>query len=353
MFGGNLPMPRLIRRHGFTLIELLVVIAIIGVLIGMLLPAVQKVRAAAARLQCQNNLKQIALACHSFHDAQQSFPAGQVGTSPNAALQAWFGPWVGETYSSYLIPLFPHLEQDTIYRLYRQGTDSDQNLRKWPQGGRGAVYAQPASKTLRCPADALPADGVYQYLAPGENNFFPLGFFFGLTSYGSNWGTQQYPDTSNPDPNRWERLRKDGAFHFNTQTRLTDFADGTSQTVLLGERSHKEPRWPLMFPTTPPAQNLASWATWVYGLGYTARQPLEQINWKLPASLDAGAPAQDTAAWNDLYYKRTGVYGSEHSGGANLAFADGSVKFVSENISLLTLRALVTKAGGEVLAEEY
>src|SRR5262249_20820430 len=164
---GPRPMPSLTRRSAFTLIELLVVIAIIGVLIGLLLPAVQKVRDAAARMQCQSQLKQLALACHNHHDAAQGLPAGQVRKSTNPTDVAYFGPWDGEVYESYLVALSPYVEQDALYRLYRQGKDSGQDLDKWPEGGRGAVTAQPASKVLRCPADALPAGGVYQFFAPG------------------------------------------------------------------------------------------------------------------------------------------------------------------------------------------
>src|SRR5262249_11859069 len=154
---------------------------------------------------------------------------------------------------------FPYVEQDALYRLYRQGTDSFQNLYTWPEGGHGAVFAQ-SPKVLRCPADALPADGVYQRYAPGESASYPQGRYHGLTSYGANWGTQQSPDYPTP-------FVKDGAFHYNTRTRLTDFADGTSQTILLGERSHFEPRWRLLYPTNPHLQNFAYWGAWAFGLG--------------------------------------------------------------------------------------
>src|SRR5262249_24953232 len=108
-----------------------------------------------------------------------------------------------------------------------------------------------------------------------------------------------------------------------------------------------EPRWRLLFPTVPKNQNLVRWGWWVNGREYTERQPLEQMNWKLPASLDTSVPASTDPAWSSLFYKRLNVYGSEHPGGCNLAFADGSVKFVSDTTSLLTLSSLSTKATGD------
>src|SRR5262245_11077196 len=117
-------MSSLTRRSAFTLIELLVVIAILGVLIALLLPAVQKVRDAAARMQCQSQLKQLALACHNHHDAAQALPAGEVNKPWDPTSLAFYGPWDGEWYGSYLIPLLPYVEQDSLYRLYRQGVDS-------------------------------------------------------------------------------------------------------------------------------------------------------------------------------------------------------------------------------------
>jgi prepilin-type N-terminal cleavage/methylation domain-containing protein/prepilin-type processing-associated H-X9-DG protein len=332
------------RRSGFTLIELLVVIAIIGVLIGLLLPAVQKVRAAAARIQCSNNLHQIALALHNHHDTFQCFPAGDAWKPQNPDQVNRLGAWDGEMYRSWWKPTFPYLEQEAISRMFSEALTNGKGVYSWPATGRGAVTAQPVSKVLRCPADVLSADGVHQLYSPTE--WPPEGAYAGLSSYGANWGYQQAPPFPQP-------LVKDGVFSFNTKTRLTDITDGTSNTLLVGERSHRDDRWKVMYPGYPGYQNLAAQAWWYPGLDYTGRWPLERINWKLPEWVESTPPDFTGPVWLDLYWKRLGVYGSEHPGGANLAFADGSVKFVSENISLLTLQVLSTKAGGEVIAEDF
>ena len=130
------------RRPGFTLIELLVVIAIIAVLIGLLLPAVQKVRAAANRMQCPNNLKQIALAAHNYHDATGKFPTGarlsvDVGGRPTGGTNLW-------------VELLPYFEQDNLYKKW-----DDNDNRNNVAGGRNATQAQ-VIKILLCPSDPLP-----------------------------------------------------------------------------------------------------------------------------------------------------------------------------------------------------
>ena len=308
------------RRGGFTLIELLVVIAIIAVLIGLLLPAVQKVRAAAARAQCQNNLKQLAIASHNYHNAYNKLPAG--GSN------------------SYIATIFAYIDQEPLASLYQQGIASKAALYQWPGLGREAVYARPVGKTARCPADLLPADGVVEIWAPGQNASNPQGLYQGVMSYGINGGTT----TSNSA----------GVDSSSPPTRLVHVTDGTAQTILYGERSHNEPRWRALFPT-PPNDRFELIGTWVQsGVNYSSRRALVEINWRLPASFDTAPPASGTPAWSDARNKRTATYGSEHPGsGANFAFCDGSTKFVSDSISLLTLQTLATKAAGDIVAEDY
>src|SRR5438105_4172253 len=142
-----LSSPRRVRRlraPGFTLIELLVVIAIIGVLIGLLLPAVQKVRESAARLQCSNNLKQLGLALHSYHDSQNSFPPGRVSGANGLMTCIYDSSLCGTTWG---IATLPYVEQTAQYQLY------DQNLANF--SGTNATYCQAQVPVHKCPTDPL------------------------------------------------------------------------------------------------------------------------------------------------------------------------------------------------------
>jgi prepilin-type N-terminal cleavage/methylation domain-containing protein/prepilin-type processing-associated H-X9-DG protein len=328
-------------RFGFTLIELLVVIAVIAVLIGLLLPAVQKVRAAAARVQCQNNLKQICLAAHNFYGDYNRLPAGRAVSSYSAAEMAWVGPWPeapygGRTYDSWTIALFPYLEQQALHDGW-VGPNRD-------VGGRSAPNAQ-TFPTLVCPADTLPSP--YATGPPDQ----PATKFYGLTSYVCNAGTQIYPGWNNDPANPPPPLLKDGPFQFNSRFRFADILDGLSSTIFFGERSHVEPRWGKIIAAEDGL--FYKYGRWSNGPSYTWAEPVADINWKLPASLDDPSQVWSVAALTALYYTRTAVYGSEHGGGCNMAFGDGSVKFVSQSLTPQTLTALVTKAGGEVVSEDY
>jgi prepilin-type N-terminal cleavage/methylation domain-containing protein/prepilin-type processing-associated H-X9-DG protein len=300
-------------RVGFTLIELLVVIAIIAVLIGLLLPAVQKVREAANRAQCLNNLKQIALAAHNHHDARGKFPIGvhyavDVGGRLTDGTNLW-------------VELLPYFEQDNLYKKWDYN-DNRNNL----AGGTNATTAQ-IIKILICPSDPLP-EPVAQ---------LPLQGFYGLSTYGGNAGERSVATASSPPT-------LDGIFFLDRSVRLADITDGTSNTFLFGERFTVDPefdsRTSVVWPGTGPLWRWGRWAN-VLSPGASASVTLSTpvpINYRVP-------PGTDLPAFRD----RVCAFGSGHPGGANFAFADGSVRFVSESTPLSTLQAMSTRAGGEVV----
>jgi prepilin-type N-terminal cleavage/methylation domain-containing protein len=322
-------------RRGFTLIELLVVIAIIAALIGLLLPAVQKVREAASRSKCQNNLKQLGLAAHNHHAAYDTFPAGTALASTDPTILDRYGPWAGDGYPSWVIPLLPFMEQDAVFAA-------------WKQSLTGAAITGPTAwsaaviPVLACPADDLPNPARQEVTSRGA----PTGTYLGLGSYGCNAGTRA--PAVPPAP-----FVKDGVFHYNSRFRVADVADGTSSTILFGERSTYEPRMKALFAGSSAAREMIDYAAWSGGSQNQWRLALEQINYRLPASVDTAPPPLGSPAFNDLLTKRLYAYGSQHPGGCNLKFADGSVRFVSETLTLTTLVALSTKAGGEVIAGNF
>jgi prepilin-type N-terminal cleavage/methylation domain-containing protein/prepilin-type processing-associated H-X9-DG protein len=310
-------------RHGFTLIELLVVIAITAVLIGLLLPAVQKVRAAANRMTCANNLKQIALAAHHDQDATGKFPTGvrlpvDVGGRPTLGTNLW-------------VELLPFFEQDNLYKKWDY-YDNRNNV----AGGRNATQAQ-VIKILLCPSDPLP-EPVWELTTEAAP---PWSWgFYGLSSYGGNAGKRSFHPGDPPD---FPRMTRDGIFFLDSSVRLTDITDGTSNTFLFGERFHHDPefdrRLPDTFPTIAP---LAGWGKWGYvakGIANVTLSTPAPINYRVP-------PGGDYSAVED----RLCAFGSGHPGGANFAFADGSVRFVSDSTPLPTLQALSTRAGGEMVS---
>jgi prepilin-type N-terminal cleavage/methylation domain-containing protein/prepilin-type processing-associated H-X9-DG protein len=309
-------MPRFLttsRRRAFTLVELLVVIAIIAVLIGLLLPAVQKVREAANRAQCLNNLKQIALATHNYHDACQKFPTGWhqpdlVDGRPTGGTNLW-------------VELLPYIEQDNLYRRW-DNFDNRNNV----AGGTNAVQAQ-VIKLLICPSDPLqPVVYFNATMAPP----WTWGYY-GISSYGGNGGTRSFSLN-------YSGIPQDGIFFRDSSVCLLGVTDGSSNTFLFGERYHRDPQFDL---EGGAIAQLGRWAC-VAGWGTLVMVELSTpvpINYQVP-------PGGDSSTFED----RSIAFGSGHSGGANFAFADGSVRFVSDSIPLLTLRALSTRAGNEVVS---
>jgi prepilin-type N-terminal cleavage/methylation domain-containing protein/prepilin-type processing-associated H-X9-DG protein len=298
-----------VRRKGFTLIELLVVIAIIAILIGLLLPAVQKVREAAARMQCQNNLKQLGLAAHNYESANGRFPPAI--NIPGEEAFGWpVAPDPGRYYGLFMA-LFPYFEQDN---LRRNLVDNVANPHYINCNGANSIGAQ-VVKILICPTEgAWPTGtpvGVY-------NN----QYYFGLSCYGGCSGTS-------PTTTTGTQSLQNGMFYMNSAVRFSGITDGTSNTLMFGERSRKN------LPATSTSQSLGGWA-WANFFAQedntmNASRPMEGI---LTHTLDQ--------------------FGSQHSGGtiANFCMADGSVRSINKSVDLITVfQPLASRAGGEVIGD--
>jgi prepilin-type N-terminal cleavage/methylation domain-containing protein/prepilin-type processing-associated H-X9-DG protein len=329
------------KRSGFTLIELLVVIAIIAVLVGLLLPAVQKVREAAARMSCSNNLKQLGLAAANYETASGKFPPGigfsfvvtNLGGGKNSP-PGVFSNTSGGGSEGLFEYLLPFIEQSALYgQLTFIGTGTN-------NGGLGynsqysncstATVANPPGstmvKTYLCPSDT--ATTQVTYVTGGKT------YLFGANSYGGCSGVHSFYLSD---------ITQDGIFYFNSTTKMTDITDGSSNTISFGEKLRVDHNFDAVYPNSL-IGNFSGWA-WAsvnspedYLVGAA-----EPINW----SFDSAGITKDTGfAFQDL---RLSTMGSQHNGGANVAMADGSVHFLSQNISLATLQALVTRASGEVI----
>lgn len=316
------------RRSAFTLIELLVAVAIIGVLMALLLPAVQKVREAANRTRCANNLKQLALAAHHHHDAQGRFPNG-LHTVETAG-----GGYANGT--CWEVELFPYVEQDNLKNRWDYN-----DFRNNVAGGMAATTAQ-VLPVLLCPSDFLPELVLYHSADRFPQYAYAKGFF-SMSSYGGNAGKRSFP---------LNMATGDGIFCQDSRVGLADVTDGASNTFLFGERSHEDPTFDRLISLYNPAfYPLAAWGKWA-AVHATSGGAVGQRLFSTPVPINYRVPTDtsvdDFQGPDGGQNNRLCAYGSGHPGGANFAFADGSVRFLSNNIPLETLQALSTRAGGEV-----
>ena len=352
------------QRRGFTLIELLVVIAIISVLIGLLLPAVQKVRAAAARMSCQNNLKQIGLALHNYEGVNKVFPPAYVTADPRADGTAYGIPY-GDQYRNgpsgfaWGVFLLPYLEQDNLYRQFRL------ELPCWAP--ESALRARTRLAMFLCPAATGGSDGfeVQQQQGADLRHGVPIvrsdgsRIFFAHSHYVTNagihqpWGrTTAYCfdyDIAEPIPENGNKpARIDGPFYRNSKVTVAGVSDGLSNTVFIGEHSSilSNKTWVGVVPgaVTPPRLDRRPWPSENNGAGCLV-------------GVHSGPDTHDHPqviihAPNNPFGHTDEMWG-EHEQGCNVLFGDGSVRFVGAFINPNTWVALSTRDGGEVVSGDY
>jgi len=301
------------NRWAFTLIELLVVIAIIAILIGLLLPAVQKVREAAARATCQNNIKQVAIGLHSYHDANSTFPMGQqnllgVNHATNGLIrQCW------------MQPTLPYLEQEALFRQIE--TNQPSNYTCFLPGVDSKI------KPLICPSDPNGGKNITAGATTSTPN--PSQGFHG--NYVVCAGNTLFGNAGGGNP-------LNGMFYPLSKTRMTDVTDGTSNTLMAAEV--------LVSPDTG-AHDLRGryHNTWEGNTLFSALYPPnttvgDRSSYCVPLPK---APCQGLGTTSFIQSAR-----SQHTGGVTVVFGDGSVRFVRDSINLTAWQSAGSRNGGEV-----
>jgi prepilin-type N-terminal cleavage/methylation domain-containing protein/prepilin-type processing-associated H-X9-DG protein len=304
-------------RRGFTLIELLVVIAIIAILIALLLPAVQQAREAARRTQCRNNLKQLGLALHNYHDAHSSFPFGWGGTTPASGSPAY----------SAISQILPYFDQAPLYNtidFQRPLTD--------PVNDAARMTEIPM---LRCPSD-------FDNTQPQSG---------GAVNYMANKGNDIW----------WQQPDQNGVFVYRKCIRFRDITDGTTNTAAFAERVLTDGNNGRVSPEADVFLSFADPATRDEAIQICDAVDINDLANQFP--LFMGAPwmngqhtylhvnVPNTRSCGFYPTKATMPPSSRHAGGVHTLLCDGSVRFVTENIDLLLWRGIGSRAGGEVLGE--
>ncbi len=320
-----MPAPLSRSRRGFTLIELLVVIAIIAILIGLLLPAVQKVREAASRMSCSNNLKQLALACHSYHDVNSGLPSAMVvynnGNAPYYPYNtSGFGP-------NWIVLILPYIEQGNIYNTCSASITS--NMQGSGDMGWLSALQGVKIKSLLCSSDGFNAQAFTGGLGNNVRGNYAAncgpGFFANQLNGGSN--------SSNFN------LQGQGPFWYTTQApyrcaQIQNIQDGSSNTMMLGEIRAgvvaSDPRgvWALGHPGSSVVTWYATGDDLTINASNSGADDIQNCT-------DGGGTPNGMGCWSSCPSQQATLR-SQHTSGANSAMADGSVRFLSNSLSVQT-----------------
>jgi prepilin-type N-terminal cleavage/methylation domain-containing protein/prepilin-type processing-associated H-X9-DG protein len=315
------------RRRGFTLIELLVVIAIIAILIGLLVPAVQKVRESAARAQCQNSLKQIGLAMHNYHDTYRKLPYGEGPGNPKDPITTRRGCCWG----NWQVLILPYLEQGNMFKGWVNLGGSDLTGPRYGASPNVENVTSQRLAVLTCPSDTP---------NPGAITANIKGVIYAITShnYVANYGnTNDYQvDITTPV------VQKFGGAPFGwapVSCRLTDITDGSSNTLMVSETVQGL------------GSDLRGFTWWAPGALFTSVLGPNSSSPDIVTQNCNNQPAQNLpcvdngGSWSMLGAR------SRHVGGVNVVLCDGSVRFVSQTIDINVWRGLSTTHGGETLGD--
>ncbi|MEZ6143427.1 MAG: DUF1559 domain-containing protein [Zavarzinella sp.] len=329
-----------LKRRGFTLIELLVVIAIIAILIGLLLPAVQKVREAANRAKCTNNLKQLGVACHSYADLGNGLPSAMIAIGGNGVNNAnqidTYGP-------NWIVLMLPHFEQDNLYRQQEASITawmSNVNTNHGWRNIRGTVI-----KTLQCPSDSRTT-----VLYNGGGGGWARG------SYAANLGPTGRNANDGGSTNAGFGWSGRGPFWFTTRfphncMKVEGMQDGSSNTIMVGEvlsgfnANDSRGTWA--------AGHIGASSVGTYAVGDASR-----INDKAGGSDDiSGCPnpspaQQNLGCWTGCPDNNQATLRSQHTGGVNACMGDGSVRFIRDSVAPATLYQLGSASDGQPVTND-